>query len=139
MGVLPDDWTLPAPTGIGGEWFTSGALVVQTCAECGALQHPPEEVCHACGSMSFTTTEMAPTGTVYSYTVAHYPVHRALADAVPYAVVLVSLDDAPEIRVVGNVVGVEPTDVHIDMPVAATWEERSVDGEVVQLLMWTPR
>lgn len=139
MGVLPDDWTVPVPTGVNRAWFTSASLAVQTCAGCGALQHPPEEICHACGSMAFTTTEMAPTGTVYSYTVAHYPVHPALADAVPYAVVLVALDDAPAIRVVGNVVGTAPSEVHIGMPVAATWEERAVDDDVVHLLMWTAR
>lgn len=137
MGVLPDDWTLPVPSGVNHDWFTSASLAVQTCTGCGALQHPPEEICHRCGTMTFTTTEMAPTGTVYSYTIAHYPVHEALSGAVPYAVVLVALDDRPDIRVVGNVAGIDPADVRIGMPVSATWEERSVDGETVQLLTWT--
>ncbi len=44
-------------------------------------------------------------GTVHSYTVVHYAANRALADAVPYTVVLVSLDDAPHLRVVGNIEG----------------------------------
>ena len=60
---------------------------------------------------------LAPTGTVSSYTVVHYAANRALADAVPYTVVLVSLDEAPHIRVVGNLDG---DDVHIGMPVVPT-------------------
>ncbi len=138
MPVLPDGWTLPQPTDLTRAWFTSGELAVQTCSSCGVHQHPPEEICHRCGSMSFTTTSMTPTGTVYSYTVAHYAVHPALADAVPYAVVLVVLDDDPEIRVVGNVVGLPPDDISIGMAVSAVWESHDVDDEVVRLLMWTP-
>jgi uncharacterized protein len=137
MGVLPDDWTLPQPSDLTRDWFTSASLAVQTCSSCGTHQHPPEEICHQCGSMSFTTTEMTPTGTVYSYTVAHYPVHKALADAVPYAVVLISLDDAPEIRVVGNMVGTDHDQVRIGMAVSAVWEERTVEDETIQLLFWT--
>lgn len=139
MGVLPDDWTLPALTPANHEWFTSATLAVQTCADCGALQHPPEEVCHRCGAMRFTTSPLAPHGTVYSYTVAHYPVHRALADSVPYAVVLVALDEAPQVRVIGNVVGIPPSQVRIGMAVEATWEERVADdGALIRLLQWVP-
>lgn len=138
MGVLGDDWTLPEPNEWTREWFTSGTLAVQTCASCGARQHPPEEICHRCGAMEFTSTELAPTGTVYSYTIAHYPVNRALADAVPYAVVLVALDDDPDIRVVGNIVGVDVSDVAIGMAVSAYWEDHDVDGEVVRLPLWEP-
>lgn len=138
MGVLPDDWTQPLPTDLTREWLTSASIAVQTCAACGVYQHPPEEICHLCGSMEFGHTELAPTGTVYSYTVAHYPVHRALADAVPYAVVLVSLDEAPEIRVVGNVVELAPQEVRIGLAVTATWEERVVDDETIQFLQWRP-
>ena len=84
------------------DWFTTGELAVQKCEACGTLQHPPEEICHVCGSMAFTTTVLPGTGTVYSFTVVHHSVHAALDAAVPYAVVLVSLDAAPDLRVVGN-------------------------------------
>jgi uncharacterized OB-fold protein len=134
---LGEDWTLPGLSPLNRDWFTSGALVVQTCTACGALQHPPEEVCHRCGAMTFTTTTVAPRGTVHSYTVAHYPVHRALVDHVPYAVVLVSLDEHPEVRVLGNVLDVAPEDVRIGMPVVATWQERTnAEGEHLRFLQW---
>jgi uncharacterized OB-fold protein len=133
VGALPSDWALPALTPWNEAWFTSGAIVIQCCAECGTLQHPPEEVCHACGSMTFATQTLAPTGTVYSYTVCHYAASSALAGSVPYTVVLVSLDDAPQIRIVGNLDG----EAAIGLPVFATWEERTADdGTVIRLPQW---
>ena len=138
--VLPDDWALPAVTEANRAWFTSGELALQQCASCAALQHPPEEVCHACGAMSFTTRVVEPHGTVHSYTVAHHPVHPALAPFVPYAVVLVSLDEVPDVRVIGNVLDVDPADVHIGMAVSATWDERVTDdGETILLPQWRLR
>jgi uncharacterized protein len=140
MGTLPDDWALPALTPLTAPWYTSGALAVQRCRACQARQHPPEEVCHACGGMDFDHEELSPFGTVHSYTIAHYPVNRALADAVPYAVVLVSLDDAPHLRVIGNMPGTPLDAIRIGLPVAAFWEERETpEGEVVRLPQWAPR
>lgn len=142
VGALPADWALPQLTPFNKAWFTSGAIAIQRCVACSTLQHPPEEVCHACGAMGFDTVTLAPTGTVHSYTVVHYAAHAALAAAVPYTVVLVSLDDAPQLRVVGNLVGDGHDDevaVHIGMPVVATWEERTAeDGTAVLLAQWRP-
>lgn len=137
MPPLPQDWALPQLTPFNEAWFTSGTLAVQRCTACATLQHPPEEICHACGAMTFDHVALAPRGTVYSYTVVHYPANPALADAVPYTVVLVSLDEAPEVRVVGNLVGGDPGEVHIGMPVEATWEERTAeDGTRILLPQW---
>ncbi|MCU1449790.1 MAG: hypothetical protein JWP02_1960 [Acidimicrobiales bacterium] len=134
----PDDWALPALTPVNEPWFTSGELAVQECQACQALQHPPEEVCRACGAREFQYKAVRPAGTVHSYTIAHYAVNRALADAVPYAVVLVSLNDAPQIRVLGNMPGTPLEDIHIGLAVEAVWEERKAEGGALILLpQWT--
>jgi hypothetical protein len=139
-GVLPRDWAVPAVDRTNRAWFTSGALALQECAACHVLQHPPEEICHACGSMEFATRTVSPTGTVYSYTIVHHAVHAALEPSVPYAVVLVALDDVPQVRVVGNLFDVALGDVHIGLPVEAVWEERPTeDGTVVRLPQWRRR
>ena len=136
MTILPPDWALPQLTPFNEAWFTSGAIVIQRCGSCGTRQHPPEEICHVCGSMSFDHDTLSPTGTVYSYTVVHYAANKALAESVPYAVVLVSLDEAPTIRVVGNIPG---TDVRIGMPVVAVWEAHTAeDGTTILLPQWRP-
>jgi uncharacterized OB-fold protein len=134
---LPGDWALPAITPFNRPWFTSGAITIQQCATCAALQHPPEEICHNCGGMTFATAVLAPTGTVSSYTIVHHSVNPRLDNALPYAVVLVALDDAPQIRVVGNLLDVPVEEVAIGMPVTATWEELADDdGEAILLPQW---
>jgi hypothetical protein len=138
--AIPRDWAVPALDATNRAWFTSGRLVLQVCAGCDNVQHPPEEICHACGSMAFTEQTVAPYGTVYSYTVAHYAVHPALQAATPYAVVLVSLDERPEVRVVGNLLDVAADEITIGLPVEAEWEERTADdGEVILLPQWRRR
>ncbi len=135
--MLPKDWALPQLTPFNTAWFTSGAIAVQRCTACSTLQHPPEEICHACGAMSFDSVTLSPRGTVHSYTVVHYAANPALADAVPYIVVLVSLDEAPELRVVGNLLGAGRDDMHIGMAVVAEWEERRAeDGTRILLPQW---
>ena len=121
-------------------WFTAGELTLQACALCDHVQHPPEEVCRACGATSFVGRVVAPTGVVHSYTVVHHAVNAALADSVPYAVALVALDELPEVRVVGNVLDVPPTEVRIGLPVHAVFPERAADdGDIVRLPQWRRR
>jgi uncharacterized protein len=139
-GELPTDWALPRLDAVNRPWFTAGALALQQCAVCGAVQHPPEEICRTCGSMTFTTRVVAPAGTVYSYTVVRHAVNAALEAAVPYVVVLVSLDEVPEVRVVGNLLATAPEDVTIGMAVETVWQDRvTEDGETVRLPQWRRR
>ena len=134
---LPREWTVPVVDQFNRAWFTSGELAVQRCEACDTLQHPPEEICHQCGGMRFGTTVLPPTGVVHSHTVVHHSVHSALDGSVPYVVILVSLDGAPHLRVVGNLLDVPLEEVAIGMPVTATWEERTgVDGELILLPQW---
>jgi uncharacterized OB-fold protein len=136
-GLRLGGWTAPVVNAINRDWFTSGALTLQQCDGCGVVQHPPEEVCHACGGMVFSSRVVSPTGTVHSFTVVHHSVHPALDPFVPYTVVLVALDEVPDVRVVGNLLDVPTDEVAIGMQVVATWEElASDDGTVVLLPQW---
>jgi uncharacterized OB-fold protein len=135
---MPEGWTLPAITPWNEAWFTSGTLAMQRCTACSVLQHPPEEICHACGGTAFDHEVVPPTGVVHSYTVVHHAVSPALADAVPYAVVLVSLDAAPHQRVVGNLDAPLDT-VDVGLAVTAYWDEREAsDGSIIRLPQWRP-
>jgi uncharacterized protein len=136
-GLTLGGWTVPALNDTNRAWFTSGALTLQQCASCGAVQHPPEEICHVCGALDFTTRVVRPTGTVHSHTVVHHSVNPALDSSVPYTVVLVALDEIPEVRVIGNLLDVPIDEVAVGMPVVATWEQLATeDGTVVLLPQW---
>ena len=135
---LPDGWILPVLDARTRPFFTSGKLLLQACSSCGAVQHPPEDVCRRCQGMTFATRESAGTGSVYSFTVVHHPAHPILAPAVPYAAVLVALDDYPHVRVVGNVLNVPPGDVRIGLRVRVTWQEMMdpESGERIVFPQW---
>jgi uncharacterized OB-fold protein len=101
-------------------------LVAQRCRQCGRLRHPPRPMCPECHSVEQETVELAGTGTVYSYAILHHPQHPAFS--YPVVAVLVDLDEG--IRVISNLVGVEPPDVRIGAPVRVTFEPTADDMAV---------
>jgi uncharacterized OB-fold protein len=129
---------LPALEPLNREWFTAGVLRVQRCNGCGADQHPPEDVCGSCQSQDLGFRDCGAGGHVESAVVVHHAVHPGLKDRVPYAVAVVSLDDAPGCHAIGNVVDAEPGDVTIGQAVTAVFEtvEDSATGETLQIPLW---
>jgi uncharacterized OB-fold protein len=86
--------------------FWAGArnrrIVMQKCSSCGALRYPPLAGCPECLSRDEAWVEIRQTGTIWSYAVYHRALHPAFADAIPYTVVVVELDDGP--RITGRLV-----------------------------------
>ena len=68
---------------------------------------------------------------MHSWTVADHQVHPAYP--VPYTIVLVDLDDAPGVRLLGHLPG--SPDLHVGMPMQVRFEERP-DGATVP--NWEP-
>lgn len=134
---MPEDWTLPLLNEHNRPFFTSGELRVQRCDECGKVQHPPMDVCRYCQSQQFTSERAAGTGTIRSFTIVHHAVDRRLAGVVPYNVVIVALDDYPEVSVVGNVVDASGDELRIGAKVRVSFAEVRDDeaGET----MWFPQ
>ena len=133
-----DDWLLPALDERNRAWFTSGELVLQACSRCAAVQFPPEDACRACGSFELGTRRSPGSGRVESVAVIHHAVHPLLRSHVPYAVALVSLDDAPHVRLLGNVLGRAHDQVAIGDRVRVVFEEvRDPDGgELLRIPQW---
>lgn len=137
-GVMPEGWALPALDAYNRPFFTAGAVVLQECAACGNVQHPPEEVCHRCLGMAFKEHPTSGQGTIYSFIVAHHPVAPALREAVPYTIALVSLDDVPGARVIGNVLNRRPAELAIGQRVRAVFDEshQTEDGVRLRIPQW---
>ena len=70
-------------------------------------------------------------GRVFSWTVTHRAVDPAFKP--PYAIVVVELDEGP--RLVGNLPGIEPSDLALDLPVVVEIEQRS---DTVGLVCFRP-
>ncbi len=127
---LGDDWVLPELSDLNRPFFTSGQVQVQVCDDCGVLQQPPDEICGSCQSTKLSFRATSGEGSIESVAVVHQAVHPALKDACPYAVVVVSLDDAPGVSVIGNVLNRDPGEVAIGQRVRACFETcPSADGE----------
>jgi len=93
-------------------------LLLQQCASCGTLRHPPVPMCGVCHSTDWITGEAAGTGTVHSWVVSKPP--SALTEP-GRVVVLVELTEG--LRMVGNLVDVEQDDVRNEMAVEVCFRE----------------
>ena len=108
-----------------------GELVVRACSSCGTLLHLPRAFCHRCGSWDGEWRPVAGTGTLHTWTVVDHQVHPAYP--VPYTIVLVDLDDAPGVRLLGHLPG--SPDLQAGMPMRVRFDEIA-DGVV--LPQWEP-
>jgi hypothetical protein len=95
------------------EGVEAGRLLIQRCAACGHLRHPPGPMCPECLSLEWDTQKASGRGLVYSFVVAHHPPIPPFA--YPNLIVLVELEEGT--RLVSNLVGVDPAEAHIGMPV----------------------
>jgi len=119
---LGDQWVLPAIDDLNRAWFTSGQISVQVCEDCDAFLHPPDEICSECQGSHLSFRACSGSGRIESVVVVHHAI-GGLANSVPYAIALVSLDDAPGVNAIGNVVNREPAEVKIGQRVNAVFEE----------------
>ena len=108
-----------------------GELVVQQCEDCGRLIHPPRPMCPNCRSLRRGWAAMSGRATVWSFVVTHPPLLAAYAELAPYLVVVVTLDEDPTLRMVGNLVSepgapinsVDPASVRIGEAVRVAFEQ----------------
>lgn len=116
------------------EFFWNGLkehrLLIQRCAGCGALRHPPRPMCPRCNSLEWNIVESAGRGSVYSFVL---PRHPDFGFADPHIVALVELDEGT--RIVTNLVDVDPAQVTIGQRVVVRYE--TFDGDLT-LPFFTP-
>lgn len=86
-----------------------GKLLIQRCKACGALRHPPGPCCPKCHSFEWDTLEASGRGKVYSFVVMHYP--EVPPFEYPNPIGLIELEEGT--RLVAQLVGVKPGDIHI--------------------------
>ncbi|MGW3767055.1 bifunctional MaoC family dehydratase N-terminal/OB-fold nucleic acid binding domain-containing protein [Actinomadura verrucosospora] len=107
-------------------WFEAARehrLVIQRCADCKSLRHPPGPCCPQCGSFDWDTVQASGDGHVYSYVVNHHPRHPAF----DYPLVVAVIELAEGTRLIANMTGVAPEDVEIGMPVVLDWIDPDPD------------
>lgn len=86
---------------------------------------PPRRRCPHCSSGELTEPPLPDTGTVETFTETQVPIPRFSADA-PYVVAIVDFGD---VRVTGQLRGVDPAEVAVGTPVSPDVVERETTGE----------
>ena len=126
---MTDDFTprfTPSPEGLNAEFYAHcarGELRIQRCDDCRTWRHPPRVMCARCGSERWTWAPTSGRGTVYTWTVTHQPLAPGFMDDVPYAVVVIELEEG--VRLVSAVRGVPPDRLAIGMPVEVAFVRAS--------------
>ena len=107
------------------EWWAGlrrHELLVQECASCGHLLHPPGPMCPECRSLDRGWRKCSGKGKVYSWVIINRPMHPYFFGKAPFPVVLVEMEEG--FRVVGSI------DCEIDqlcdgLPVEADFQDES--------------
>ena len=113
---------VPQPTHLSQPYWDAcvrGELSFLECRECGARFFPPAAACVRCLSDRLAWTRSTGRGRVYSYTVMQREPSPGFA--VPSVLAIVELDEG--YAMFSNIVGCEPGDVTIDMPVEVVFED----------------
>lgn len=126
------------PTGVESAAFWEATresrLLVQWCTSCERAVFYPRVFCPHCSAGTDALEWRAASGraTVYAAVVEHRPQAAGanFSGGEPYCVALVDLEEG--VRMLTNVVGCPPDDVHCGMSVAVTWEPLS-DGRRLPL------
>lgn len=125
---FPDSMPPPMADAITLPWWEAAAehrLLVQRCEDCGHSQLPPSPICSECRSERTGWHEVSGRGEIYTYTTVHRPI--AAGQELPFVVAVISLEDSGDVRMISNVVEVDPADVKVGMPVELVWEDMSDD------------
>ncbi|MDA8400662.1 MAG: Zn-ribbon domain-containing OB-fold protein [Actinomycetota bacterium] len=115
---------------------SDGLLRLLRCKACGFVLHPPSPRCPMCLSKDLDQQPVSGTGRVYTWTVNHQPWIPGFDP--PYVIALVELDDQVGLRLLSNIVGCDPDEVHIGMAVEVTFQRYEERGEVVWIPVFRP-
>jgi hypothetical protein len=119
---VPNEWTKPF-------WDAAkqGALALQRCQSCGHFQHPPYATCVNCISTDLTFEPVRGKGTIYSYTIMYHAGDQRFASAIPYASIIVELDEAKGALLAGNLLDAPYTEAKVGRRVEVVFEQLNDD------------
>ena len=119
---VPNEWTKPF-------WDAArqGALALQRCQSCGHFQHPPYATCVNCISTDLTFEPVQGKGTIYSYTIMYHAGDQRFASAIPYASIIVELDEAKGALMAGNLLDAPYTEAKVGRRVEVVFQQLNDD------------
>lgn len=141
-GTMPVQYLYTA--GVAGERFFQtlrrrGRLAVTRCAECQFTYLPPRIYCEQCfADLSDSWADVAPKGRVHTYTVVHVD-RNGQRLPTPEIIAFIRIEGSDG-GLVGRLLDVLPSEVRVDMPVAAVLAlPRRRRGTLADILGFSPR
>lgn len=113
------------------EAAAEGRLVYRACDDCQHALHPPTAHCPHCGGWNTAWRTAAGRGRLHAWTTVAHQIHPAFP--APYTVVVVELEETPEVRLMGHLEGAPELTPGQPMEV---WFEKL--AEDVTLPQWRP-
>jgi acetyl-CoA acetyltransferase/uncharacterized OB-fold protein len=98
-----------------------GVLRFLRCGSCAGLVHPPMPMCPHCRGRDLAVTAVSGRATVVGCTVNHHTWDPRFPP--PFSIASVAIEEDDRVRLVTNVVGCDPDDVHVGMAVAVRFEQ----------------
>ena len=105
-------------------------LVIQRCRMCDGFFFYPRELCPDCLSDDLEWAPVSGRGRVHAFTVVYQPNDSRFNEEAPYVYAVIQLDEGA--RMISNVIGIEPHDVEVDMPVVAVFDDITPDWTLVK-------
>jgi len=93
-------------------------LVIQRCADCGSLRHPPAPMCGVCGSLEWDAQESTGRGRIVTWISS---LHPNRPDDAARIVILVELEEGT--RLVSNLVDAPHDGPYDDLPVVVEFRD----------------
>ena len=97
-----------------------GRLCFQRCTACDRWRHVPRYMCAQCGSPDWEWAESSGRGRLFSWIVTHRSLFPAFADDVPYAAVIVEMEEG--VRMVSGIRDCRLEDLALDLPLQVVFE-----------------
>lgn len=135
----PDLRLAPSPTPESRAFWTGGRdgdLLIARCHGCGRFFHPPGPACWRCRSTDVAPEKVSGRATVAAFTVDRQPWIPGFEP--PYIVAMVELAEEPDVRLITNVVDVEPDDIRIGLEVEVFFEDWTALSGQEDTRVWIP-
>jgi uncharacterized OB-fold protein len=105
-------------------------LKIQRCRSCNAAQFYPRDLCRECWSRELDWISCSGKATVYSYTICRLPPHPGFEEDLPLVIAIVELEEG--VTMTTNIIGCDPEQVEIGMPVEAVFDHVDEDTTLVK-------
>lgn len=100
-------------------------LLIQKCQDCQKVIFYPKIFCPDCLSSNLEWIKASGKGKIYSYMAVYSYQPTEFEEDLPYVVAIIDLEEG--VRMMSNIIGCNPEDVHCDMNIEVTFDHVTED------------